>query len=248
MINKKKSIKSIDYEIIRLNKFISNSGICSRREADEFIKLGMVNVNGKVITKMGYKILPSDIVKYDGQTIANIKSICILINKPKGFLASSVDKKVKKSINDLINIPNIKKIFPIDSMGRTSSGLLLLSNDLRLIKKLNSSKKGIKMTYRLTLDKSINNLELEKLKKLNQLNYNQKEFKSVSYISGSSKKELGIECFSLEPGEIIKKFKKMNFKVEQIDRVKYGSLTKKDLTRGKWRHLSSKEKGFLQMH
>ena len=248
MINKKKSIKSIDYEIIRLNKFISNSGICSRREADEFIKLGMVNVNGKVITKMGYKILPSDIVKYDGQTITNIKSICILINKPKGFLASSVDKKVKKSINDLINIPNIKKIFPIDSMGRTSSGLLLLSNDLRLIKKLNSSKKGIKMTYRLTLDKSINNLELEKLKKLNQLNYNQKEFKSVSYISGSSKKELGIECFSLEPGEIIKKFKKMNFKVEQIDRVKYGSLTKKDLTRGKWRHLSSKEKGFLQMH
>ena len=248
MINKKKSIKSIDYELIRLNKFISNSGICSRREADEFIKLGMVKVNGKMITKMGYKVLPSDIVKYDGETITNSKSICILINKPKGFISSFVDKKVKKRVNDLINIPNIKKIFPIDKMGRTSTGLLLLSNDLHLIKKLNSSKKGIKMIYKVTLDKSIDNLELEKIKKVNQLKNNQKEFKSVSYISGSSKKELGIECFSIEPGEIIKKFKKMNLIVEQIDRVKYGSLTKKDLTRGKWRELTSKEKGFLQMH
>ena len=104
------------------------------------------------------------------------------------------------------------------------------------------------MIYKVTLDKSIDKLELEKIKKVNQLKNNQKEFKSVSYISGSSKKELGIECFSIEPGEIIKKFKKMNLIVEQIDRVKYGSLTKKDLTRGKWRELTSKEKGFLQMH
>ena len=97
MINKKKPIRSIDNELIRLNKFISNSGICSRREADEFIKLGMVNVNGKIITKMGYKVLPNDVIKYDGQIITNSKPVYILINKPKGFLASSTDKKVKKS-------------------------------------------------------------------------------------------------------------------------------------------------------
>ena len=161
MINKKKPIRSIDNELIRLNKFISNSGICSRREADEFIKLGMVNVNGKIITKMGYKVLPNDIIKYDGQIITNSKPVYILINKPKGFLASSTDKKVKKSVNDLINISNLNKIYPFDNMGRTSSGLLLLSNDLYFKKKLNSSKKGVRMIYRITLDKSINNLNLE---------------------------------------------------------------------------------------
>ena len=248
MINKKKPIRSIDNELIRLNKFISNSGICSRREADEFIKLGMVNVNGKIITKMGYKVLPNDIIKHDGQVINNSKSVYILINKPKGFLASSTEKKVKKSVNDLINISNLNKIHPFDNMGRTSSGLLLLTNDLYFKKKLNSSKKGVRMIYKITLDKSINNLNLEKINKAHYVNNKKIEFKSVSYISGNSKKNLGIECFNIESGEIIKIFKKINFIVEQIDRVTYGSLTKKDLTRGKWRHLTMKERGFLQMH
>ena len=248
MNSKNEPLKKIDTEMVRLNKLISNSGICSRREADKFIKLGMITVNGKTVNKMGIKVMISDVVKYDGQIINKIKSKYILINKPKGFLASSNHKKAKKPINDLINLPSQYKIVPIDNMGRTATGLLLLSNDLHFLKKLNYSKKGVKMRYKLTFDKNIDKNNIDKIKKEHYLNNKKIEFKNVSYFSSGSKKYLELECFGIQSTEIAKIFKGINLLVEQVDRLAYGSLTKKDLTRGKWRDLTSREIGFLQMH
>jgi len=246
-LHSKDSSNSFNYKPIRLNKFISNSGICSRREADQFIKLGMVNVNGKIITEMGHKVLPTDKVKYDGQSIKAKKPSYILLNKPKGFLAISSGKTAKKSVQELINIPGVQKLASIGDMGRTVTGLLLLSDDLDLRKKINLSKKGVRMIYKTVLDKNITKSDIEIAKKPHRVFDKEIQFKDVFYVMGGTKKELGIECFNIPPSVIIKFFKKMNYTVEKLDRVTYGSLSKKELPRGKWRPLSIKELGFLQM-
>jgi 23S rRNA pseudouridine2605 synthase len=238
---------SYNYKPIRLNKFISNSGICSRRDADQFIKLGMVNVNGKIITEMGHKILPTDKIKCDGQNIKAIRPSYILLNKPKGFLAMSSGKKSKKTVQELINIPDSNKLASVDDMGRTVSGLLFISDDVNLRKKITQSKKGVRMIYKITLDKNISKVDIEIAKKPQLIFDKEIQLKEVSYVLGGSKKEIGVECFNVPSSIIIKFFKKLNYSIDNLDRVIYGSLSKKELPRGKWRQLSTKELSFLQM-
>ena len=236
-----------NYKPIRLNKFISNSGVCSRREADQLIKLGMVNVNGKVVTEMGHKVLPIDTVKCDGQIIVVKKPLYILLNKPKGFLAMSSGKSAKKVVQDLVKVPGSEKIVSIGDMGRTVTGLLILTDDLSLRKKIIQSNKGVRMIYKLVLDKNISKSDLEIAKKTHRVFDKEIQLKDVSHIRDATKKDVGIECFNIPPAIIIKLFKKMNYTVEQIDRVIYGSLSKKELPRGNWRELTLKELNFLQM-
>ena len=238
---------SYNYKPIRLNKFISNSGICSRRDADQFIKLGMVIVNGKIITEMGHKVLPTDKIKCDGQSIKAIRPSYILLNKPKGFLAMSSSKKSKKTVQELINIQGSNKLASVDDMGRTVSGLLFLSDDVNLRKKITQSKKGVRMIYKITLDKNITKADIQIAKKPQLIFDKEIQLKEVSYVLGGSKKEIGVECFNVPSSIIIKFFKKINYSIDNLDRVIYGSLSKKELPRGKWRSLTTKELSFLQM-
>ena len=238
---------SYNYKPIRLNRFISNSGICSRRDADQFIKLGMVIVNGKIITEMGHKVLPTDKIKCDGQSIKAIRPSYILLNKPKGFLAMSSGKKSKKTVQELINIQGSNKLASVDDMGRTVSGLLFLSDDVNLRKKITQSKKGVRMIYKITLDKNITKADIQIAKKPQLIFDKEIQLKEVSYVLGGSKKEIGVECFNVPSSIIIKFFKKINYSIDNLDRVIYGSLSKKELPRGKWRSLTTKELSFLQM-
>lgn len=231
----------------RLNKLLANAGICSRREADELIAMGMVSVNGKVVVEMGYKVQAKDEVRYDGQRILGQKPIYLLMNKPKGFVATSQGGGVKKSVQDLIQSAAPFKVPPMGDMGRPMTGLLFFTNDSKLRAKLNHSKKGIEMVYQLVLDKA---LEAEDFKKLQQPHAIFGEtlcFSKLAYIQGGTKRELGIEAVNLSPSALRKIVEQHGYKVQQLDRVIWAGLTKKDLPRGRWRHLNAIEVNNLQM-
>ena len=230
----------------RLNKFLSNAGLCSRREADEFIKMGLVHVNGKIVTEMGYQVKSNDEVKYDGSRVHQSPPVYILLNKPKGFVATSQGGKINKSVQDLIRSGINTKVPPIGDMGRPMTGLLLFTNDESLRKKLNNSN-SIPMIYQVVLDQNITKEMMDKLKE-GQIVFD--KFQKVNVISnilGKSKKEVGVEVHSLSPAIMVKLFSTVGVKVIQMDRVIYGGLSKKDLPRGNWRKLSTKEIGFMKM-
>ena len=230
----------------RLNKFLSNAGLCSRREADEFIKMGLVHVNGKIVTEMGYKVKSNDEVKYDGSRVQQSPPVYILLNKPKGFVATTQGGKINKSVQDLIRSGINTKVPPIGDMGRPMTGLLLFTNDESLRKKLNNSN-SIPMIYQVVLDQNITKEMMDKLKE-GQIVFDKfQKVNVISNIHGNSKKEVGVEVHSLSPAIMVKLFSTVGVKVIQMDRVIYGGLSKKDLPRGNWRKLSTKEIGFMKM-
>ena len=236
-----KSSKISDKKGIRLNKFLSNAGICSRREADQFIIMGLVTVNGKSVTEMGLQVQISDEVRYDGQIVKNTQPVYILLNKPKGFVATKQGGYIKKSVQDLIRTAHPEKVAPIGDMGRTISGLLFLTNDDVLRKKLSQSQSKVKMIYKLTLEKKIFVSDFQKLRKGVLLHDKAYKIKKIDYVIGGTKKEIGVEVENLSPAVLVKMFEKLNHKVFFMDRVMYANLTKKDLPRGRWRKLSERE-------
>ncbi|OUW35038.1 MAG: hypothetical protein CBD39_02525 [Flavobacteriaceae bacterium TMED179] len=231
---------------IRLNKFLSNAGICSRREADEFIKMGLVQINGKIITEMGYQVKSNDEVKYDGSRVQKSPPTYLLLNKPKGFVATSQGGKINKSVQDLIRSGLKTKVLPIGDMGRPMTGLLLFTNDELLRKKLKNSSR-VSMIYQVLTDQNITKGMMDKLKDGQMVFEKIQKVTSISFIQGKSKKEVGVEVHSLSPSVMFKLFATIGLKILQMDRVTYGGLTKKDLPRGKWRKLNSKEIGFMNM-
>lgn len=238
--------KGNEKKTIRLNKFLSNAGICSRREADENIKMGLVQVNGKVITEMGFQVGSKDEVKFDGSRIQKTPPVYILLNKPKGFVATAQGRVIKKSVEELIRSAAKTKIPPIGDMGRPMTGLLFFTNDVGLRKKLSQSS-SIPMVYHVILDKNVTS-EMIKLLKKGQIIFDKEtKINTISHLDGKSKNEVGIEVHSLSPAAILKLFDDVGLKVIQMDRVTFGGLTKKDLPRGNWRKLSLKEVGFLKM-
>ena len=231
---------------VRLNKFLSNAGICSRREADENIKMGLVQVNGKVVTEMGYRISLADEVKYDGARIQKAPFVYLLLNKPKGFVATTQGGVIKKSVQELIRTSAKEKIPPIGDMGRPMTGLLLMTNDTDLRKKLNHSN-AIPMVYQVVLDQKVTQAQITKLKEGQQVFNKTAKIATLSFLEGIPKNEIGIEVYSLSPATLVKLFSSVGLKVVQMDRVTFGGLTKKELPRGTWRKLSAKEVGFLKM-
>jgi 23S rRNA pseudouridine2605 synthase len=231
---------------IRLNKFLSNAGICSRREADELIKMGLVQINGQIITEMGFKVKYNDEVKYDGSRIQQSPPEYLLLNKPKGFVATARGAKIKKSVQELISSGVKTKIPPIGDMGRPITGLLFFTSDEILRKKLNNST-SIPMIYQVTLDQNITNDMMKKLKEGQMIFEKMHKVNTISHVDGKSKKEVGVEVHSISPAILQKLFASIGLKVIQMDRVVYGGLNKKDLPRGNWRKLSSKEIGFMKM-
>ena len=231
---------------IRLNKYVANAGVCSRREADVHIATGLVAVNGKIITEMGYKVKPGDEVRYDGARISPEKKAYVLLNKPKGFATTTSEGK-GKTVMDLVANATNSKIKPIGRLGRNSKGLLLFTNDDTIHKKFTNSKHGVERLFHIELDK---NLKLEDLKKIQngfKLEGKLIEVEEISYIDGASKKEVGLKIKNTGNTIIRTIFEHFRYDIISVDCVAIGHLTKKDIPRGHWKHLTEQELNTLRM-
>ena len=233
-------------DTIRLNKYIANSGMCSRREADEHIAIGLVTVNGKVVTEMGFKVKLDDDVRYDGRRISPEKKAYVLLNKPKGFATTTSEGK-GRTVMDLVSNATNAKIKPIGRLGRNSMGLLLFTNDDAVVKKFTNSKNGVPRLFHIELDK---NLKFEDLKKIQEGFKIQGKLISVeeaSYIDGASKKEIGLKIKNTGNTIIRTIFEHLNYDILRLDCVAIAHLTKKDIPRGHWKHLTEQELNTLKM-
>ena len=230
---------------IRLNKYIANSGICSRREADENIALGLVTVNGKIVTEMGYKVKLEDDVRFDGARINPEKKAYVLLNKPKGFASSSEDKG--RTVMDLVANATSSRIKPIGRLGRNAVGLILLTNDETIAQKFKHSKNGIARLFHIELDKNLKYEDFEAIKKGLQIEGNQVLIEEISYIEGAPKKEIGLKLKHTGNNVIRMIFGHLKYEILRLDCVAIGHLTKKDLPRGRWRHLTPQEINTLKM-
>lgn len=238
----------VDDGTIRLNKYISNAGICSRREADELIKSGLAEVNGKIITEMGYKVQPGDIVKFDGNVISAEKNVYILLNKPKGFITTTKDEKNRKTVMDLIANATTARVFPVGRLDRATTGLLLFTNDGYLTKKLTHPSHSVRKIYHVTLNKKVTHADLEEIRKgVRLIPEGIAHVDNVSFIEGKPHTEVGIEIHIGWNRVVRRIFEKLGYEVEKLDRVSFGGLTKKNLKRGDWRKLTEKEVSFLKM-
>lgn len=238
----------VDDGTIRLNKYIANAGICSRREADEFIKTGLAQVNGKVVTEMGYKVQPGDVVKFDGKTLSAEKNVYILLNKPKGFITTTKDEKDRKTVMDLIANATTARVFPVGRLDRATTGLLLFTNDGYLTKKLTHPSHSVRKIYHVKLNKKVTHADLDEIKKgIRLIPEGVAVVDNVSFIEGKPHTEVGIEIHIGWNRVVRRIFEKLGYEIESLDRVSFGGLTKKNLKRGDWRKLDEKEVSFLKM-
>lgn len=238
----------VDDGTIRLNKYIANAGICSRREADEFIRTGLAQVNGKIVTEMGYKVQPGDVVKFDGKTISAEKNVYILLNKPKGFITTTKDEKDRKTVMDLIANATTARMFPVGRLDRATTGLLLFTNDGYLTKKLTHPSHSVRKIYHVKLNKKVTHADLEEIRKgVRLIPEGIAQVDNVSFIEGKLHTEVGIEIHIGWNRVVRRIFEKLGYEIESLDRVSFGGLTKKNLKRGDWRKLDEKEVAFLKM-
>ena len=239
--------KQVEKDTIRLNKYIANSGICSRREADELITQGLVEVNGKVVTEMGYQVQKTDRVVFDGQSIIPEKPVYVLLNKPKGYISTTKDEKARKTVMDLVANASPYRLFPVGRLDRQTTGLILLTNDGHLTKKLTHPSFGVKKIYHVTLDRKLSVEDLRTIADGVRLEEGVAEVDSISYIEGKPKNEVGIEIHIGWNRVVRRIFKKMGYEVEALDRVIFAGLTKKNIKRGHWRILTEMEVNNLKM-
>lgn len=241
------TLKKVDVGGIRLNKFISNSGICSRREADTYIEHGSVTVNGKLVTEMGYKVQPNDDVRFDGTSISPEKKKYVLLNKPKNYITTMDDERGRKTVMELVSNAAKERIYPVGRLDRMTTGLLLFTNDGELAKKLTHPKHDVKKLYHASLDKKLDLKDLQKLRGEVIIEGKKVFIDAVSYVEGQSKTEVGIEIHSGRNRIVRKIFEHVGYKVVKLDRVLFAGLTKKNLPRGRWRELTKQELANLQM-
>jgi len=239
--------KKVDVGGIRLNKFISNSGVCSRREADTYIEHGSVTVNGNLITEMGYKVQPNDDVRFDGTSISPEKKKYVLLNKPKNYITTMDDERGRKTVMELVSNAANERIYPVGRLDRMTTGLLLFTNDGELAKKLTHPKHDVKKLYHASLDRKLDLKDLQKLRGEVIIEGKKVFIDAVSYVEGQSKTEVGIEIHSGRNRIVRKIFEHVGYKVVKLDRVLFAGLTKKNLPRGRWRELTKQELANLQM-
>ena len=239
--------KKVDIGGIRLNKFISNSGICSRREADTYIEHGSVTVNGNLVTEMGYKVQPNDDVRFDGTSISPEKKKYVLLNKPKNYITTMDDDRGRKTVMDLVSNAANERIYPVGRLDRMTTGLLLFTNDGELAKKLTHPKHDVKKLYHASLDRKLDLKDLQKLRGEVVIEGKKVFIDAISYVEGQTKTEVGIEIHSGRNRIVRKIFEHVGYKVVKLDRVLFAGLTKKNLPRGRWRELTKQELANLQM-
>ncbi len=228
-----------DPDSIRLNKYISNSGVCTRRDADLYISTGSVRVNGEVVTEMGYRVKLTDVVRFDGQTVNPVKKSYILLNKPKGFTISATTTNEKKSVHAITQNAAKSPMKPVGKMERNTSGLILLSNDDSFLGALNSSGR-MRQIYHVELDKNFSRVDFDKVLEGLHIDNNIVKVHDLQYIE-DSKKEVGIQLNSQKNKIVTRIFEKLGYTITRMDRVVFGELTKKDLPRGRWRELTKQE-------
>ncbi|WP_422090346.1 pseudouridine synthase [Tenacibaculum ovolyticum] len=232
---------------IRLNKYISNSGICSRREADTYIEHGSVSVNGKLMTQMGYKVQPTDEVRFDGTLISIEKKRYILLNKPKNYITTMEDDRGRKTVMEIVADATKERIYPVGRLDRNTTGLLLFTNDGELAKKLTHPKHNVRKLYHASLDKKLSISDLDKLRGDVVIEGKKVFIDAVSYVEGERKTEVGIEIHSGRNRIVRKIFESFGYAVTKLDRVVFAGMTKRNLPRGRWRELTDQEVNTLKM-
>lgn len=238
-INKSKS-KDSQKEGIRLNRYISNAGICSRREADVLISAGSVSVNGQIITELGTRVFPNDVVKLGDEKIISEKKVYILLNKPKDYITTLDDPEGRKTVLDLVKGACTERIYPVGRLDRNTTGLLLLTNDGELTKKLTHPKYNKKKIYHVFLERALTVEDFEQISNGFELEDGFIKPDKVDYVTADAT-ELGIELHSGRNRIVRRIFEHLGYTVKKLDRVYYAGLTKKDLPRGKWRLLTKME-------
>ncbi|MGV3612895.1 MAG: pseudouridine synthase [Fluviicola sp.] len=247
-VRKGDPLPTFNEDEVRLNKYLSNAGVCSRREADVLIQTGVVSVNGEIITEMGYKIKKDDKVQYDGETInAEVKRY-VLLNKPKGFITTMDDPLGRKTVMGLVINACKERIYPVGRLDRDTTGLLLFTNDGDMAKKLTHPRYEATKIYHVEADKPVQKEHLELLMRGIELEDGRIQADKAEYVTdGKSGREVGIEIHSGKNRIVRRMFEKLGYEVVKLDRVQFASLTKKDLPRGYYRHLTEKEVSFLKM-
>lgn len=239
--------KRNDDGLIRLNKYLAHSGVCSRREADKYIQAGVVTVNGQVVTELGVKVTSTDKVQFEGQTLHREKLVYVLLNKPKGFITSMDDPYDRKTVMNLVENAVKERIYPVGRLDRNTSGLLLFTNDGQMAKKLTHPSHRIKKIYHVTLNKPLTKSHFDEILNGVELEDGLIKPDAIAYIMEENKKEIGLEIHSGKNRIVRRIFEHFDYVVTRLDRVKFGGLTKKDLPRGKWRFLSAAEVNMLKI-
>ena len=232
---------------VRLNKFLANAGICSRREADEFIQAGVVTVNGQVVTELGTKVLRSDEVKFHDQPVTMEKKVYVLLNKPKDCVTTSDDPQQRKTVMDLVKNACPERIYPVGRLDRNTTGVLLLTNDGELASKLTHPKFLKKKIYHVFLDKNITAHDMQQIAEGINLEDGEIHADAIEYASDKDKSQVGIEIHSGKNRIVRRIFESLGYRVVKLDRVLFAGLTKKNLRRGDWRFLTEKEVDMLRM-
>ncbi len=231
---------------IRLNKFMANAGLCSRREADELIQKGVIKVNGEPVTELGVKITPKDIVEYNDKVVSAEKKCYILLNKPKDCVTTSEDPNGRKTVMDLVKGACQERIYPVGRLDRNTTGVLLLTNDGDLASKLTHPKYVKKKIYQVWTDKPISEEDMQHIADGVELEDGPIHADAVSYVSPTDRKQAGIEIHSGRNRVVRRIFEALGYHVVKLDRVYFAGLTKKNLTRGRWRYLTQEEVNFLK--
>ena len=233
---------------IRLNKFMANAGICSRRVADEYIQKGLVTVNDNVVTELGMKITPKDVVKYNGEIVTTEKKCYILLNKPKDCVTTSDDPNGRKTVMDLVKGACEERIYPVGRLDRNTTGVLLLTNDGDLAAKLAHPQYVKKKIYQVWTDKPISEEDMQHIADGVELDDGPIHADAVSYVSPTDRKQAGIEIHSGRNRVVRRIFESLGYHVVKLDRVYFAGLTKKNLPRGRWRYLTQEEVNFLKQN
>ncbi len=234
-------------EPIRLNKYLANAGVCSRREADEYIQAGAVLVNDTVVTELGTKVLRSDEVKFRDQPVTMEKKVYVLLNKPKDYVTTSDDPQQRKTVMDLVKNACEERIYPVGRLDRNTTGVLLLTNDGDLASKLTHPKFLKKKVYHVYLDKPVTATDLQKIAEGIELEDGEVHADAIEYASPTDEKQVGIEIHSGKNRIVRRIFESLGYRVVKLDRVQFAGLTKKNLRRGDWRFLTQKEVEMLRM-
>ena len=234
-------------EPLRLNKFLANAGVCSRREADEFIQAGVVTVNGEVVTELGTKILRTDEVKFHDAPVSLEKKVYVLLNKPKDYVTTSDDPQQRKTVMDLVKDVCPERIYPVGRLDRNTTGVLLLTNDGDLASKLTHPKFLKKKVYHVHLDKNITAHDLQQIRDGITLDDGEIKADAVDYADERDKAQVGIEIHSGKNRIVRRIFESLGYRVTKLDRVQFAGLTKNNLRRGDWRFLTEKEVDMLRM-
>jgi len=237
--------------LMRLNRFLSNAGIASRREADQLIELGLVTVNGQVVKELGTKIDPkNDVVKYDDRVLRPEKMRYILLNKPKGYLTTMEDPQDRRTVMELVSDACVERIYPVGRLDRATTGLLLFTNDGELAKRLTHPKHEFPKLYHVETEQKVRTEDLDKIREGFVLDDGFIRADEVEYVDvdgSKTKKQVGIRIHSGRNRIVRRIFEHLGYTVIKLDRVMFAGLTKKDLPRGRYRHLSEQEVNFLNM-